>query len=103
MPITIGIKTPKFPAWVDKAYQELSEKEKQLIIKTDIYLNIEPKGSEWQISKMVQDNSNRVSILDTIGHCLWALLTTAAFLTWAVMQERGEVQFFEDENEKKEQ
>jgi hypothetical protein len=93
MAIHVGLKAPKYPAWVDKAYQELSGDDKERIVKADIYINIEPKGEDWQISKMLQQQANRVPILDTLGHCLWALCITAGFLTWFVMQERDEVQF----------
>lgn len=89
----------KFPEWTNEAYKKMSSEEIEGIIKSLLYLEIKPHEDGFEISEALQMGSNRISVLDTIEHCLWSLETTMVFAAWSRMHKKGEVEIEEVENE----
>lgn len=92
MGITVSIKRPKLPEWVNEAYKKLEPEEIEQLVKILIYIEMKPCDKGYEISKGLQAGANRVSVLDTIEHCLWALGVTLDIAAWSVMKDRNEIQ-----------
>jgi len=89
-----------YPEWVAKAYAKMDEEAREDIVKASIYTQIEPKGDDkFKISELLQKGANRVSILENMEHCLWALGITLTFMAWNVMEDRDEVEVADEERE----
>ena len=101
MGIKVTLRRLSFPEWVQKAFDDMHPVEKEDLVKAMIYSQITPlESGEFEISKVLQEGSNRVPILEDIGHCMWSLGMATTTMAWSKMDERNEVNVIDDEVEK---
>lgn len=69
----IGIKDFKYPDFVNEIFAEIQPKLKDEIVKNIILSNVEKHENGFEISKLMQVKSNRVSILPNVKSVLGSL------------------------------
>ena len=93
--ISIGIRVPKHPAWVDELFEKMSKEERDHVVKTTLYMNINKEPDGYKVSKIMRDQTNRTDAVFSADHALWILSTAAAFFTYFTMQQNGdEIEFY---------
>jgi len=67
--------------YVEEIYKEIPVAVKERLVKLIIFQGIELSDKKYKISKLFQEYSNRVDILDDIHEVVSVLMTTELFLT----------------------
>lgn len=80
--ISIGIKRPEFPVWVDEIYEQMTPDERELDTKTNIYGSCCKTNEGYQITAFVAALSNRVSMLDTAEQVAIAISLADSIYPW---------------------
>ena len=91
------MRTPKHPKWVDKIFGEMTRAEKDYIVKTTLYMNMDCVEGGYKVSKILREQANRVDAVFDEGHSIWILSIAARWFSYCTMQRNKDPFEFIDE------
>jgi len=89
--ISVCIRTPKHPEWVDKIAAEMTPEEIEYVVKTTIYMNMDQeKNDTYKVSRRLREQANRTDCEFEAEHAIWILLTACSAFTYFTMEQNGD-------------
>lgn len=96
MSITVGMRKPIYPDWVNDAIKRLSPDNKDSIVKCVIYTIMNKTDNGIDIHEVLQEMSNRISTLPLIDDALAALMIAEPIMFCHTSQKRGDETKYEN-------
>lgn len=94
----VGFKKTQHQQYVEEVFNAMDEEARNELIKSFILCNVTPtKDGRLQITKAIQDASNRVKILNDVESVAIALSIAARWWNYAITKEKGFDVIFEDD------
>ena len=92
--ISVGIRKPKHPQWVEEFVSAITDEEKDFIVKATIYMNMDKEGDGYRVSKTLRSQANRTDSIFEKDHAIWILLTACCFFTYfTAEQNKDKIEF----------
>ena len=100
--ISVGLKQLKHPEWVSDIFNKMKDEEKEYIVKTTLYMNLDKEPDGFKVTELLRKQANRVDTVFDLDHVRWIINTACACFSYFVaIENKDEIEFLGEQDQKK--